>query len=317
MKVIFNSDILNCERLVTNQLPSHLREFIQTCESKGHVIIIPLTTQLEFTRKQSELHNNEIRQLEKAYSLLNEFGIKYKRLEPSELIKQPDLIKLIESEGAKTLLCEPTHEELKEAHKRACLHECPHPLGAKSDEMRDLVIWLIALRLASEDGQALLISRDVVHIHKRGEYEASQVGLARVRSFEEALEYFEVLSPAGLIIQQLLTIAYDDLVKAGLPFDSPLSLISVKKPEFMQGFEGLFLVNCIIKAKALDGKVIIATVQVVFLPGILKELILTDVSVDNTPWQEKHVEIEINKEIPVEMDDWDERRSALREILGG
>ncbi len=317
MKVILDSSILHCQRLVTNELPGHLRGFIQTCASKDHVIVIPLTTLLEFTRKQSELRNNGIKQLEKAYLLLNKFGIQYTRLDPSELIEQPDLIKLIESAGAETLVCEPTAEELKEAHRRACLHECPHPPGGDSGEMRDLVIWLVALRLASEDGEALLISGDKVHTNQRGEYEASQVGLARVRSVEEALEYFEVLSPAGLAIQQLLAIAYDDLVKGGLPFASPLSLISVEKPEFMQGIQGWFFANCIIKAKGLDRKVIMATVQVVTPPGMLKVVILSDVSVDNTPWQEKHVEIEINKEIPVEIDDLDERRSALREVLGG
>jgi hypothetical protein len=63
----------------------------------------------------------------------------------------------------------PKLEDYRNAERRACLHLSPQPPETKSDEMRDLVIWEVALRVAKRDGKAILVSRDHVHSDERGD----------------------------------------------------------------------------------------------------------------------------------------------------
>ena len=70
--------------------------------------------------------------------------------------------------------------------------------------MRDLVIWMVALRVARRDGGAILVSRDEVHTEERGDEEARSAGLLRARSWDEALEQLGRESPAGALARQLL-----------------------------------------------------------------------------------------------------------------
>jgi hypothetical protein len=78
----------------------------------------------------------------------------------------------------------PKLEDYRNAERRACLHLSPQPPETKSDEMRDLVIWKVALRVAKRDGKAILVSRDHVHSDERGEA-AEACGLLRVQSLDD------------------------------------------------------------------------------------------------------------------------------------
>jgi hypothetical protein len=197
MKVLLNSDILFQTHLATKGLSRDLQTLFQACVDNGHGLVIPLTSKLEFDRNQAEHAARERRRIDDAYKTLDKYGIQHEEAPAIDRVKLPDLMWLIQESGVEASLEDPTEEDLREAHRRACLHENPHPPDAKTDEMRDLVIWMIALRISKAEGGALLISRDEVHTHSRGDKEALDSGLIRVDSLEKALDYFEVETPAG------------------------------------------------------------------------------------------------------------------------
>ena len=316
MKVILNSDILYHPQLVTEKLANSLQQLFDACARKGHVIIIPRTALLEFDRSQSQFRENEIRKLEKTYDSLEKLKIPYTRVDPSELFKQPDLIQLIKKTGVKVEVLQPDFGDLMQAHDRACLHKCPHPPETKSDEMRDLVIWMAALRLASQDGCAILVSKDEVHVHQRGDDEATKVGLSRANGIEEALKILADLDPADKLMRQLLSSVWPGLVKAGLPVDDQM-LVNLREPKFVQGDKGLSRAYCILEATTSDKKPIRATTEINIDNDIIKNVTLSDISVGNRPWQESQLSVGVDKTFNTEQDDFLERYHALKETLGG
>lgn len=317
MKVIINSDIIYHSELVTDNMSKRLQALFSACSGTGHTIIIPLTTLYEFDRQQSELVTDEISKLESAYKLLDKFKIRYSRTEPSKVVKQPDLIGLIKQYARDVIVEEPTFEDLREAHKRACLHQSPHPPDIKSDEMRDLVIWVMALRLASRDGGALLVSRDEVHTHERGNNEANHVSLVRVRSVEEALEFLDVETPAGRLIRELLRTVWVDLLDAGLPLTPAFSLMGVWGARFVQGVHGPSLASFTFKTKTSDGKIVQALTRIDAVDGIITKTTLSEITVEGEAWQEKPLPLVIstNTASSLEPDDFQERLGALKALL--
>jgi len=299
-----------------NNLSKNLQVLFSICQKKGHVIIIPVTTLLEFDRKQLESLNRKTLELEKAYMLLEDLNIKFTRVEPPEVIKKPDLIELVKKSGVEVRVENPTNDDYLEAHKRACLHECPHAPEKKSDEMRDLIIWMIALRFAQKDGNAILISGDVVHVHPRGDNEASSVGLIRFKSVEEALEYFEVETPVGKLIKQLIMPIWEDLLKAGLPLNKDVSLVGVAEPTFIQGTEGISNAYCLIRLRTLDGKMLKTNIAMKIDNNVIVELKLSDIMINEKPWDKKQLALSPHKTFSSEEDDYKERIDSLKELFG-
>ncbi len=317
MKLILNSDVINQEHLVTDHMPIGLQKLFRTCSSAGHTIIIPLTTLYEFDRKQSEFVQGESSKLESAYKLLDKFKIRYSRMEPPQVVRPPDLIGLVKQYVEDVLVEEPTFEDLREAHKRACLHQSPHPPDIKSDEMRDLVIWVMALRFASRDGGALLLSRDMVHTHERGNDEANLVGLFRAKSVDEALEFLDVETPSGILVKELLATIWVDLLDAGLPLTPTFSLRGVSEVRFVQGVHGLELASFTFKAKTPDGRIIQSLTRTDIIDGIITQATLSEITLGGETWQENPLPLVIstNKSFSSEPDDFQERISALRSLL--
>jgi len=316
VKIILNSDILFNTFLIKNNLSKNFQELFSICQKKGHVIIIPLTTLLEFDRAQLESLNTKTLKLEKAYMLLESLNIKFTRVEPPEVIKKPDLIELVKKSGVEVRVENPTNDDYLEAHKRACLHECPHAPEKKSDEMRDLIIWMIALRYAQQDGNAILISRDEVHVNPRGDNEANSVGLIRFKSEEEVLEYFEVETPAGKLIKQLIKPIWEDLLKAGLPLNQDVSIVGVAQPRFIQGTEGISNAYCLIRLRTFDGKMLKTNIAMKIDNNVIVELELSEIMIDENPWDKKQLALLPNKAISLEKDDYKERIDSLKELIG-
>lgn len=316
MKIIINSDILYHTYLIKDDLSKKLQELFRECNKKGYKVVIPLTTLLEFDCKQSEFVETETSELEKAFRLLTKFNISFTRVEPSEVIKNPELIELIEGIGVEVIVENPTKDDLLEAHKRACLHNPPHPPGIKSDEMRDLVIWMIALRIASQDGKALLISRDIVHVHSRGDKEANSVGLIRLKSVEEALEYFDVETPSGILIRKLITPIWEDLLESDLPLGKEISIIGVSQSRFIQGIGSISNAFSLIKLRTVDGKTLKAKVEITIDSNIIKEVKLSEITILDNPWKKPHLTLNPGKTFETEQDDFKERIDSLKKILG-
>lgn len=317
MDVILNSDILRDERLITDDVSKRLRTFLQACAERNYVIVVPLTALLEFNRQQSELVPKTAAEVDRAYELLDRFKIPYSRVDPSEVVKPPNLVSLIQKHKAKIVIEEPTLQDFQEAHRRACLHESPISTAKQSDEMRDLIIWVIALRLAKQNGGALLVSRDDVHNNPLGRGEAEKIGLVCVRSVEDAEWYLDVDigTPASRLVEQLLTPIWGELLSKGLPLTDEVFPIGVSRASFDQGDHGLSSVICSIKVKTRDKKTLKADTEIHINGNVLDEVKLSDIKVDNEDWQDGFLLIRPSKVWSDEADDYENRLDALLQIM--
>lgn len=238
VNVLVSSDVLYVGRLVATDLPEELRRLFEACRDRGHRVVLPETTQLEWQRKQAEFVARAQRDLRRAYATLEHHGVAHDSPAPEGLIVEPDLAALIRSVGADVVLEKPALEDFQDAHRRACLHLSPIADEAASDEMRDLVIWAMALRIAKSEGGALLVSRDKVHSHDRGALEAEAAGLLRALSIEDALQLLHVETPAGQFFGEVFSRAWEALEEAGLGIGRQPRLTSVLHPAFEQSPDG-------------------------------------------------------------------------------
>jgi hypothetical protein len=317
VRIVLNSDVLyHHERAVENRLSARITRLLEACKTQGHEIVIPHTTRLEFDRHQFEEVRKERQGLKAAYALLQRHGVRHSGDAPETVIGQAELIPLIEQFGVPVSELSPSLEDFQDAHRRAALREPPHPPDTKSDEMRDLVIWAQALRVAREANGALLVSADVVHVHPRGDAEAHGVGLVRVKSVEEAMEYLEVLTPTGELLDRLLRPTWTELVAAEPQLPENLVLLGVHGASFVQGAAGLATAAGQIRARGADGKVLEAEVKMVLESGVAAE-----VTIDNAKLGDKTLPaVSISRQVeigePEGGTDVNRRLQRLRRVLG-
>lgn len=214
MKIIFNSDLLYADSLIRERLHPHLRDFLISCKDSDHEIVIPFTTLLEFNNKQNEFVEKEIKELDNAVAKLDCYGIKLSGLNTSDLVKSPNLIQLISAHEVKCTVEKPTKEDYDNAHHRACFRKSPAIPDAKSDEMRDLIIWEISVRIAKTNNGAILMSRDKIHTDSRGDKEASKNRLLRCNSIERGYESLSIETVSAKVIKKLLDKGWDDILKS-------------------------------------------------------------------------------------------------------
>ncbi len=177
---------------------------------------------------------------------------------------------------------EPTKADYDIAHRKACYHTSPHPPDIKSDEMRDLIIWEIAIRIANEDNGAILISNDNLHIHHRGDQESSEVNLLRFNSFERAMEVLDIETPSAKEIKQLLDKVWERLIASNLPLQDGASLVSVKRPRFRNNENGTVNVNALLKFHTGDGKELSTTMDMDYIFDSPKSMTFTQILIDNS-----------------------------------
>ena len=183
--------------------------------------------------------------------------------------------------------------------------------------MRDLTIWVMALRLASRNGGALLLSRDKVHTHERGDNEASSANLVRVRSIEEALEFLDVETPSGKLVGELLDTVWTDLRDAGIPLAPEFSLTGVSETRFIQGDYGPSLASFVFRTRTPNGETVTAVTRVDAVDGIITEVTLSEITVEGKAWQGKPLPLVVStsKALRLEPDDFQERLGALKAVM--
>jgi len=261
MRVILNSDVLYGD-FSSNGLPAALVRLAEACAEQGHILVAPITTVLEIERRQHEITAGQRNQVEDARHTLLDQGISVPDFDVTAIIPNLDVRALLNDLAAEVQLTPPLLHDFEDAHRRACLHEAPHPPDTKSDEMRDLVIWAVSLRLSLKDGHALLVSKDTVHTHGRGDSEAAEANLARVDSLDAALDYLEVKTPAGEHLDAMISPSWPRVLEAGLPVGEAPMLLNVKDVQFVQGSTGPSSASGSIKVRGHDGQMITADVVI-------------------------------------------------------
>jgi hypothetical protein len=315
MKILFNSDLLFSTSLIKDKLPRQVSEFLLACRNMGHEIVIPLTTLFEFKKKQSEFVNMEIATLNSAGNKLTEYGINVEKYQASDLVKLPDLIQLIKDVGLSCDLEEPTKNDYENAHRKACLRESPHPPDTKSDEMRDLVIWEISLRIAKENNGAILMSRDEVHTNHRGDKEASEYGLIRCNSIERAYESLIIETASAKKIKELIGKVWKEIIESSLPVVDGGRVVSIKNPIFHDTDRGSSIVTCNIHFHTGDGKEIASFLSMEYVNDYPFLLEFRDIKIDEMASIE---DVKLHFEEPVISGvDLNERMNNLRELMKG
>jgi len=130
------------------------------------------------------------------------------------------------------------------------------------------------------------------------------------------LEYFEVETQAGKLIKQLIMPIWEDLLKAGLPLNQDVSIVGVAQPRFIQGTEGISNAYCLIRLRTLDGKMLKTNIAMKIDNNVIVELELSEIMIDENPWDKKQLALIPNKAISHEEDDYKERIDSLKELIG-
>lgn len=315
MQVLLNSDLLYKDYLIRDRLPEPIAQLCKACAEHGIPILLPETALLEIRRNQEKLAEDEQKRIESAFKMVERYGVKVDRRDPRELVPRPDIIAMMSELGVKVEVIVPTLDDYNEAHRRACLHNPPQRPDAKSDEMRDLIIWNIAIRVARDAGGALLLSRDDVHTHSRGDDEASAAGLLREDSIEKGLEVLEIESPTGSLARKILEPLWPDLVAGGLPLPSQISLKSVREAVFVQGKKTFAEARFRMFALTDKQDRLEAIIRLKVDEDIIKSVTLDDIRVSGEPWGEGRLQLTTNRPAPQQVETYDQRISALRSLL--
>lgn len=319
MKVVVNSDVLYATFRLEDELPRPIEMLCEACSQRDVPIVLPETTVLEFDRAQRQQHvERERDDLRDAYRTLEQYGIAFDREDPDAVIQQADLQELMEATGATVEIVAASDEEFREAHRRACRHDPPHPPDTKASEMRDVIIWLIGLRTAREEGRAILLSQDEVHTGSYGAQEAEAAGLIRFDEVGKVLEALQVESPSGALTRSLLNPIWDDLVREGLPGGRPLELRGVDAPAFVRGEKGFKHADAWIRALGpRHGQEMTGRVELDLLNGAVIRAEVSSVQLDGEGREGATVEFDEPREVEIDLPDYDERFRALVEMMSG
>lgn len=255
MKVVVNSDIVFHAKLIRDRLGAPTEKLLAACRAGGHTLIVPRTVLLELERMQDQAREAEIKRLKDAYGTLDQHRVEYQKKPPEELIRKPDLIALMRASGAAVEIEEATLDDFNDAQKRASLHLPPGDPSSKSDEMRDLVIWAISLRLARKEKDVLLVSVDHVHSGERGTEEAARTGLLRESSIDGALRALAVGTPAGEQMTEVVRAAWPSLRREFPQLTEQPDIRHFDPPRFERDEGGVLVsISCAIRLATAAGE---------------------------------------------------------------
>jgi hypothetical protein len=240
VKVVLNSDITFLPDLIREGLGRQVSALAEACREHKFDLALPLTTVMEFQRQQEEYAEQERRKLDDATALLDRLGVPHDPVDSATLIEIRALSDLFSEAGSSVEVVNPTFEDFMEAHRRACLHLSPQPRTGKGgpDEMRDLVVWCLAVRISREQGGAMLISKDKIHTGELGREEAEAVGLVVVSSVDDALKFFRIETPDARLFQDMLEPVWGELPGLGIGVTKDMSVLEVRDARFVQGPTG-------------------------------------------------------------------------------
>jgi hypothetical protein len=152
MRIILNSDVLHMNRLLATGLARHIESFCREAAQVGGILVLPRTVILENERQRLEMYGKAVATLDAAALTLTQAGVSIPAFRAQDMVPRVDLITALRGAGIAVEAHDPTLEDYRDAERRASLHLSPRSKDSKSDEMRDLVIWAVALRIAAQFG---------------------------------------------------------------------------------------------------------------------------------------------------------------------
>jgi hypothetical protein len=269
--------MLHVNSLIKRSFPSHIENFLTKCAAQNIPIAIPRTTLFEFENNQSKLRKDEVSRLDETKALFGTYGIGFEQFVSEEKVPTPNLTELVMKVGAKCTVVDATLEDFQIANRKACLKEAPHPEAGISDEMRDLVIWQTALRLAQSHGGGLLISRDVVHTHHRGDEEATAHGLLRADTFSRAEDALNIETDSGRPIKELILSKWVEIVDSALPVHKNGQIISIKEATFVNNSDNTTEASADLVLRSGAGQSVSCNVAIILRDGLALRITFSNI----------------------------------------
>ena len=317
MRIILNSDILHMNRLLATGLARHLDEFCREAAQFGAVLVLPRTVILENERHQRELCNKAVDKLKAASSTLALWGVAVPPFTAEDLIRNVDLTNALQATGITVEVQAATFDDYRDAERRASLHLAPQSPDTETDEMRDLVIWAIALRIARQDGGAMLVSRDEIHSDKRGSEEAMRAGLFRANTLHDALDELGRVSPAAAVARSVLATIWSELRTAGMPLPDDVPSRRFSRLQFVADNEGhvndtrlSFEITTAEGKLAGDAHIFQATPSTI-------QANLTGLNLEGRQWREGSLSLTADHQLPKITSPSADRMADLRNIIEG
>ncbi|MFN0074555.1 MAG: hypothetical protein ACKVVP_23995 [Chloroflexota bacterium] len=313
MRIIVNSDILWTNRSLATGLPTHIVKFCHEAVSADAILVLPQTVILELERKERDRVSEEIQKLRNALSLLRARGVE-PDVEPEALVVPCDLVSELRQVGIPVEVEKPLLEDYQEAERRACLHLPPHLETNKSDEMRDLVIWMVARRLAMRDGQAILLSRDKIHHDTRSRSEAENCGLWIAKNFDKALDLIGREGAASTLLRQILEPLWTGIRSSGLPLTDEIDLRRTGNVRLVADRDGRASGSFDFTVQAVGGR-LSAAMKVAQNDSGKVDVELTRLSVNGSRWGDGCLTCQIDGQLPKLFQSAEVRLHDLRALL--
>ena len=317
MRVVLNSDVLFTGLLNSAaDVPAHIEQFCHEVAAAGGVVVLPNTVLLELERRQAKLASERGAELTRAADQLGRAGIPVPEFDAAVLAKPTPWPELLAAMRIPFEIETPTLADYQDAERRACLHLPPHEPETKSDEMRDLVIWAVALRVAKRRGAAILVSRDGVHSGARGSDEAAGHGLRRASNFDEAVELLGRDSPSTKLAKDLLGLAWGRMRALGLPLPERPTIRKLSNASFKHDAAGHTMGSFTFAVKSAAGE-LSAHLDISQSAAGTVGIDLTAVTLDGLPWKTGSASSTIEGTLPILPGADAETLRELRGILEG
>ncbi len=325
MLVILNSDVLYTSTFVHGRVHRNWRQFAEGCHKVGARLIIPRTTLLEVNLRQKELADDEKLAIRSAMATFTKYKLPFESVDVDQIVIEPDLIGLFRQTGVSIDAEAATLEDFEDAERRACLHLPPGPPrtrspaggeDTRSDEMRDLVIWATACRLARTAGGAILVSRDNVHTNKHATSEGETQQLRVAFDLDEALGMLGAETAAGKIAEQFLREAWPTFLRCGVPVSSDYSVKTITDAVFTQGTRGIASARFAFSAANPKGKRFRAKASVSSIDDGAFVVTLADSHIDQSRCDAANIGATVARAGQMPTDDYQDRLSDLRNLLG-
>lgn len=276
--------------------------------------MLPRTVVMENERQQRQLCDKTVEALEAASALLRQWGVAVPAFNAQERIGMADLAAVLRATGITVEIHDPTLNDYRDAEHRASFHLAPQAPDVKSDEMRDLIIWAVALRIAKQDGGAMLVSRDEVHVDQRGSEEAEAVGLLPVGTFDDALDLLGSISPAGKLATSVLGTVGDALRSAGLPLPEKIPSRQLSDLQFVADDAGHPNTSLRLAVSTTDG-LLVGNARI-FQAGPWRiQVDLTGLRIGGEQWKTGSLSLTVKGELPKFTRPLSERLPELRNII--
>lgn len=269
---------------------------------------------MEDERHQRRLYEETVAVLENASLLLGKWGVAVPHHNARDLVSRVDLPTVLRATGITVEIEEPTLADYRDAERRASFHLAPQAPDAESDEMRDLIIWAVALRIAERDGGAMIVSRDKVHVDERGSKEAEAVRLLRAKTFDEALDLLGRVSPAGMLARSVLSTVWDELKSAGLPLPAEIPSHPFSELQFVADDVGHATGSLTLAVPTTDG-LLLGNARIFQATPSTIQIDLSGLRIGSEQWGTGSLSVTANRELPRIARSLGERLHELRSII--